>query len=110
MSIPYEQARDEWAKRKVIEQRTELLKMGIPIGVTYANGARVVNYVDADPPKPDEITIIDIDIDPGGDYQIGDMTWDHDDPASRSPTNWMDAGTRCPPSWTSESWSGRSWR
>lgn len=81
MSIPWETARDEWATRKVIEQQEVLLKAGIPIGVTYANGDRVIWYEEGPPPNPDEITIIDIDIEPGGDYQIGDMTWDHDDPS-----------------------------
>ena len=84
MSIPWEQARDEWAKRRIIDQHEKMIEYGIPIGVTWddARTTREIRYQDKSyVPKPEDITIIDVDIDPGGDYQIGDMTWDHEDPS-----------------------------
>ena len=78
MTVPWEMARDEWAKRKIIESAHQRREWGIPdvvdrVGTFQTNRPAYV-------PTPDEITIVDIDIDGGGDVQIGDMTWDHDDP------------------------------
>lgn len=50
--MEWEKARDEWAKQKVREIRGPRLQA--------------------------DIEILDIDIDHGGSYQIGEYTWDYD--------------------------------
>lgn len=56
MSIPWEQARDEWAKRKIREQN---------------------RYIHGEFAAEAEIVIRSVDINDGETVQIGDMTWDH---------------------------------
>lgn len=80
MSIPYEVARDLWAKRQIIAQAEEAVRLlgGSTEPVyEFGNPHPIGRHV----PAPEDLTIIDIDIDPGGEYQIGDMTWDYDSPS-----------------------------
>jgi len=82
MGVPYEAARDEWAKRKVVAYRKSCHEMGHPEFFELASA-----YGTQPKPKPmpvveaKDVTIVDIDIDPGGSTQIGDMTWDHENPS-----------------------------
>jgi hypothetical protein len=76
VSIPFEQGRDLWAKRKVIASCEEVARM------VRANGEPIYSFGSSSPisthvPLEREITILDVDIDPGSDAcQIGDYTWD----------------------------------